>query len=97
MTAPEDEGVSGTATGPSVPREDERAAEQHPERVAVPRFDVVTAPVEGLGEAASDLAPGEEADAARSDGSPTHDMESRRESAREGAHDVDRDNESGHG
>jgi len=92
MTAPEDEGVSGTATGPSVPREDERAAEQDPERVAVPRFDVVTAPVEGLGEAASDLAPGEEADEARSE-----DVESRRGSAREGAHDVNRDNESGHG
>jgi hypothetical protein len=54
-TDPKDQGVGGTAAGPDVPREDALHAEA--EEIAVPRFDVVSVPLEGLMEAAEDLIP----------------------------------------
>ena len=55
MTNPNDEGLGGTAAGPTAVESD--ALHEQVERIAVPSFDIVTAPVEGLVEPAADAMP----------------------------------------
>jgi hypothetical protein len=51
----DDEGLGGTAAGPTAVRDDELSREA--ERIAVPTFDMVSAPVEGLVDPAADAMP----------------------------------------
>jgi hypothetical protein len=55
MTNPNDEGIGGTAAGPTAVESD--ALHENVERIAVPAFDIVTGPVEGLVEPISDAMP----------------------------------------
>jgi hypothetical protein len=55
MTNPNEEGLGGTAAGPTAVNMDTLSDDA--ERIAVPSFDIVTAPVEGLTEPATRAMP----------------------------------------
>jgi hypothetical protein len=55
MTNPNDEGLGGTAAGPTAVQSD--VLHEEVERIAVPAYDIVTGPVEGLVEPAADAMP----------------------------------------
>jgi hypothetical protein len=55
MTNPNEDGLGGTAAGPTAVESD--ALHENVERIAVPAFDIVTAPVEGLVEPVADAMP----------------------------------------
>jgi hypothetical protein len=55
MTNPNEDGLGGTAAGSTAVEPD--ALHENAERIAVPAFDIVTGPVEGLVEPAADAMP----------------------------------------
>jgi hypothetical protein len=55
MTNPSDEGIGGTATGPTAV--DHEALHENVEQIAVPAYDIVSGPVEGLVEPFADAMP----------------------------------------
>jgi hypothetical protein len=55
MTNPRDEGIGATAAGPTAVNMD--TLSEDAERIAVPAFDIVTVPVEGLAEPAARAMP----------------------------------------
>lgn len=55
MTNPNEDGLGGTAAGPTAVESD--TLHENVERIAVPAYDVVTAPVEGLVEPAAAAMP----------------------------------------